>query len=137
VTSSLVAVVLVAVLSTEAADELTGTWRRGDAERGGGSLLLRQDGTSLRFQLELWRGAPSYNSGWVGGRITHANGLRRLVLADEPQCRIVATVSGSRATITQEGTDCGFGHAVYASGVYRRIDRKPPVFVTREGETSK
>jgi hypothetical protein len=57
-----------------ARNDIVGTWRRGDPEKGGGLLLTRQTASMVQFQLECWRGAPSYNSGFLAGEFELANG---------------------------------------------------------------
>jgi hypothetical protein len=49
-------------------------------------------------------------------------------LADAP-CHFVLEFGHNTVKVTQVGSDsdCGFGHAVYANGVYKLVDPKPPV----------
>ena len=127
---------VLAAAPAPAGEGLTGTWQTGEPERAGGRLLVLQEGTRLRFQLEVWRGAPSYNSGRVDGWVAHATGLRTLQISAESGCRIVAAFDGDHAIITQHGNSaaCGFGHAVYADGNYKRVSRAKPVFTSPEGD---
>jgi hypothetical protein len=48
-------------------------------------------------------------------------------LADAP-CHFVLQFGEDSITVTQLGMDfsCGFGHAVYADGVYTLVDPQPP-----------
>lgn len=114
---------------------VTGTWERGDFEKGGGLLLLVDDAGATRFQLQLWRGAPTYNMGWLEGQLKVKDAKASFVSREGGwTCRIDFVFSGTSATLRQvEGSDaeCGFGHAVYADGTYVRKSRQKPVFQKR------
>ena len=114
---------------------LTGTWERGDFEKGGGLLLLIDETGATRFQLQLWRGAPTYNMGWLEGQLRVKDAKATFVSREgDWTCRIDFVFSGSNATLRQvEGSDaeCGFGHAVYADGTYIHKSRRKPVFQKR------
>ena len=114
---------------------LTGTWERGDFEKGGGLLFLIDDPGGTTFQLQLWRGAPTYNMGWLKGQLKVKDAKASFVSREgEWTCRIDFVFSGASATLRQvEGSDaeCGFGHAVYADGTYVRKSRRKPVFQKR------
>ena len=114
---------------------LTGAWERGDFEKGGGLLLVIDDPGATRFQLQLWRGAPTYNMGWLEGPLSVKDAKATFVSREGGStCRIDFVFSGSNATLRQvEGSDaeCGFGHAVYADGTYIRKSRRKPVFQKR------
>jgi hypothetical protein len=114
---------------------LTGTWERGDFEKGGGLLLLIDDAGVTRFQLQLWRGAPTYNMGWLEGQLKVKDAKASFVSRENGStCRIDFVFRETNATLRQvEGSDaeCGFGHAVYGDGTYVRKSRRKPVFQKR------
>jgi len=114
---------------------LTGTWERGDVEKGGGLLLLVDEPGATRFQLQLWRGAPTYNTGWLEGELSVKDAKATVVSREGGgTCRIEFVFSASSAILRQvEGSDadCGFGHAVYADGTYIHKSRRKPVFQKR------
>lgn len=111
---------------------LTGTWERGNPEKGGGILRIIEEAGETRFQLELWRGAPSYNMGWLEGKLSVKDAKASFVKREADWiCQIDFVFDGTKATLRQvEGTGagCGFGHAVSADGVFIRKSRKRPEF---------
>jgi hypothetical protein len=110
---------------------LTGTWEWGDAERGGGFLLVVDEPTQVRFQLQLWRGAPSYNMGFLEGQLSVKDGKATFSSREaDMACDITFAFQGNKVVLRQTGSDaaCGFGHAVAADGTYERTSRKKPVF---------
>ncbi len=129
-TAILLSLVVLSPLAISA-DSLTGTWDRGDPEKGGGRLLTKHDGQRVRFQMECWRGAPSYNSGFVAGEFAVEAGKgtfeAKVVVG---RCELHFAFSDQMVVIRylNESTDCGFGYAVYANGKYRRTSRDEPSF---------
>ena len=110
---------------------LTGTWEWGDTQRGGGELLVIEEPTRVRFQLELWRGAPSHNMGFLEGTVTVKDGRGRFSSREAGMaCDIDFTFQQDKVVVHQTGTDaaCGFGHEVYADGTYKRTSQRKPVF---------
>lgn len=111
---------------------LTGTWERGNPEKGGGVLRIIDEAGVATFQLELWRGAPSYNMGWLEGKLSVKGALASFVKREaNSTCQIDFAFDGAKATLSQlqgPSVDCGFGHAVSADGTFIRKSRKRPVF---------
>ena len=109
-----------------AAPSWTGTWTR-----DGGTLAVVDDAQGTRFQLQLSRGAPSYNMGFLEGRLTVKDGRATFahVEAGMP-CEIAFTFTRGSAVLERIGDDSGclFGFQVHADGTYRRISRKKPKF---------
>ena len=107
-----------------------GTWKRGDPERGGGQLLTARKGAAVRFQLELWRGKPSYNSGFVEGTFTPAGSKGAFRSQDRGvPCGLEFEFSRTDVVVRQDpAADCGFGFGVFADGRYRRTSAKTPRF---------
>jgi hypothetical protein len=128
-----VALVLLAGGGAPATPSLTGTWTWGgeDAEEAGGTLVVIDDAEGTRFQLQLSRGAPSYNMGFLEGRLTVKDGRATFahVEAGMP-CEIAFTFTRGSAVLERIGDDSGclFGFQVHADGTYRRISRKKPKF---------
>ncbi|MDT9001756.1 hypothetical protein RQP53_20940 [Paucibacter sp. APW11] len=125
--------VLLAVLQGEAiAADMSGTWEYNGPAESGMWLKTKQEGSTLRFQLELQRGAPSYNSGWIDGELELRRniGVFRKVLDYGGTCEIGFQFSPEYVELRQLGdvSGCGFGHNVYADGVLRRKTHSSPKF---------
>ncbi len=110
---------------------VSGTWGHGDPEKGGGRLLTKLVGGDVQFQLECWRGAPSYNSGFLSGqfRVMNDRGSFRS-RGPGGACELEFLFSANEATVRYIGDsrECGFGQGVYANGRYRRTSGKAPQF---------
>ncbi len=126
-------------------DTLSGTYKfdRGD----GGFCALRAvlqpfvtPYEEVVVELFCLRGPPSYNSGYAEPqKILISNNIAVYSVPEEyfhvveeftdAPCHFVFQFDKNTVTVTQLGEDfsCGFGHAVYADGVYKLIDSKPPV----------
>jgi len=116
-------------------DNFTGTWTRGELEKGGGRLLTKHEGGRLRFELECWRGAPSYNSGFLEGTLTLSNGegtFQQSSGTGRCELRFVFSDDNVAVRYLNESVDCGFGHGVFANGVYNRTSRDEPTFSERD-----
>ncbi|MET0553369.1 MAG: hypothetical protein ABW221_10050 [Vicinamibacteria bacterium] len=118
------AVLAVALLvAGGAAPSRTGTWTR-----DGGTLAVVEDAQGARFQLQLSRGAPSYNMGFVEGTLEIDAG-RATYESPDGECTITFTFARDTVEVDQARGDdfeCGFGRGVYANGTYRRTNRKKP-----------
>ena len=92
------------------------------------------------IELFCLRGPPSYNSGYASPqKVILSNNLAVYSVSEEyfhvieefaeAPCHLVFQFGKDIITVTQLGMDfsCGFGHAVYADGVYKLVDPKPPV----------
>jgi hypothetical protein len=110
----------------------TGTWRLGgDPEKRGARLVTKHNAGEVEFQLECWRGAPSYNSGYIAGRVTLVRDKGTFRSADESgTCELTFVFSDNKVVIehVDGALECGFGGAVYANGQYRRTSRQVPRF---------
>ena len=91
--------------------------------RGGGEagawLHTEKNGSTIRFNLELNRGSPSYNSGTASGEFTLNHHLGVYRTHDLPECTLIFAFIGNTVEIQQLGSDsdCGFGFGVMASHV--------------------
>lgn len=80
----------------------------------------------IHFQLDCCNGAPSYHLGSASGDIIEMGNAavyqREDPLFDEA-CKLIFIFSDDQVTVYQigESWECGFGHAVYANGVYHRV----------------
>lgn len=112
--------------------DLTGIYSTSWNEYGGCILQVFHqisNGSFDEIELELYcsRGAPSYNMGYA---ITSTITDGRMAVYDSPstfgECFIVFTFEEMKVTVDQIGGSCGFGHAVYANGVYQLNDNSKP-----------
>jgi hypothetical protein len=122
-------------------DQVSGKYLLDRGENGGCVLNVVLEPTNeIGFDLFCIRGALSYNSGYGIGKIL----IRNNVAVYSPRffsgdvCNIVFQFEEDKVTVTQFGSDfdCGFGHAVYADGVYELVDIKPPQLGCLHGENS-
>ncbi len=117
---------------------LTGTngWST-DVEGQGCSMavmhrLLMTSQHVLEFELLCNRGAPSFNMGYLVGVVPMAEGVAVYTHLNDmfgETCSITFDFSsGDAAKVVQIGTDyaCGFGHGVYVTGLYQKIDANLP-----------
>lgn len=86
---------------------------------------------SVRVQIECNRGAPSYNLGFLDEHLPiHSGTVVHMTSEHSGSCRITIAFHGTRAVVTEDGTDitCGFGAGVSVAGVYDRTSRRSPPF---------
>lgn len=128
--SILLAFILVVAAGTAYAGDVTGSWEVAGPAQSGAWLKTHQTGSTVRFQLELSRGAPSYNTGWIEGEIdlvgTHGVFRRN----ENGLCEISFDFARKSVLIQEdpERQECCFGHNVHADGTLRRKSTKPPKF---------
>lgn len=118
------------------AGERTGSWGVRGPAGSGKWLKALHEGNSVRFQLELSRGAPSYNSGWLEGEF-ELKGNTGTFRSEDGACEILFTFrpAAVRLSYVEDRNACGFGHNVWADGTLRRTSRKPPKFSTGDPRT--
>jgi hypothetical protein len=103
----------------------TGTW----VKRGGSTLLVIDPGKFADFQFELSGGPPSFNQGFLQGKLSIIGGKATFVHPEMPECKIVFTFHAHSVVVEQVNLgDCGFGSGVYALGTYKLQNRKPASF---------
>jgi hypothetical protein len=112
-------------------DKVSGTYKLIRSDGSGCTILIllepRMDPfDKISFELFCIRGAPSYNSGHAIDMILLSNDMA--VYSPSDTCNIVFQFFPTSIIVNQIGLDfdCGFGHAVYADGVYTLTDNKPP-----------
>lgn len=129
-TPLIIRVFLLTGCGTAYANDVTGSWAyKGQAESG---MWLKTEATGhkVRFQLEIARGAPFYNSGWIEGEFD-LNGTSGVFQTSEyGNCEITFKFTRSYVRIMEsEGKrQCGFGHNVYADGMLKLKSRSRPKF---------
>jgi len=113
-----------------------------DVEKGriGTIFIYHETDTTILFYIDLNRGAPSYNMGSLYGRvkITSDTGLfySKFAYADMG-CKWIFHFTKNSLTIktVDEQDYCGFGHAVFADGEFKRKSNKSEdFFENMEGE---
>lgn len=106
-----------------------------DGETFGNSGELKVvtlDSEHLLVSLEVSIGAPSYNSGIMVDTLYYKNNIAiyKNQCESDASCVITLQFSKSGVTVTQEQNDlnfgCGFGHAVFADGFYKRRKNSKP-----------
>ncbi len=98
----------------------------------------------VAVELFCLGGPPAYNSGSTSPKkILMSNNIavysvpedyfydnpEFMYLESDAPCHFVLQFDYNTVKVTQLGSDfsCGFGHGVYANGVYKLVDAKPPV----------
>lgn len=106
-----------------------GLYGFGDLEQRSGILSMSEIRPGiLFFQLDVNRGAPSYNMGYIEGEFTFSNGVASYETTEyHDLCRLTFELRDAKMIVSQTGQDfeCGFGHAVYADGEYIKKDSEP------------
>lgn len=104
-----------------------------EGESGGILAVYPKSETTILFNLELSRGAPSYNSGtMVQDLIIDKNGKADLILNDDfYNCHLSFIFTPINVSIKELNEDgCGFGYGVSATGLYQKIDQAIPLYFT-------
>lgn len=111
--------------------DVTGYYRLDRSDDEGCKLLAQQAtpaaGTadSVRVLLDCWIGPPSHNQGSIDAVVALADGE---AVYPGAECTLRFAFASDGATVTQDGTACGFGAGVRAAGDFRRLSGTPPVF---------
>jgi hypothetical protein len=104
-------------------------------------LFYPTSDSSVIFNIDLNKGAPSYNMGSLTERLVFKNNEAIFFESDSFgfNCKINFKFSGDKVVVSTDGdySDCGFGNGVQADGEFKLIDSKiPKYYVTCEGEKS-
>lgn len=88
---------------------------------GGTLVLVKTEGNTYRFWLDVLTGPPGWNRGETDGTITFKNdtaGYEFSFEDDDHPCILKFKVSGKTISINSQSTSlhCGFGNGVYADG---------------------
>jgi uncharacterized protein YecT (DUF1311 family) len=104
-----------------------------DGEKYGyfGDIEVKQlSKKEIVIRLFVCKGAPSYNSGTLLDTILFKNNKAVYTTVDDTTCKITFTFYKRKISVDQEAEDpnnaCGFGHAVFADGYYRKQNSKVP-----------
>jgi hypothetical protein len=117
------------------ASDFTGSWQYKGPAESASWLKTEQRSQQLRFELELNRGAPSYNSGWIQGEAElHGSTALFRKTIDGKLCEITFRFSPEKVELKQGGDEfgCEFGFNVYADDTLRRISHTKPKFSTSD-----
>ena len=116
----------------------TGTWSWNGKDGAGGLLLVFQEGKEARFQLECNRGGPSYNSGFLEGKMTIHGSSGVFKSNENGPCEILFEFRKNRVLVkhNNEAWECGFGYGVLATGDYKCNSHKRPKFYMGDSRNS-
>ena len=88
------------------------------------------DSAHIAMSFYVCKGAPGYNSGSFVDTLDYENSIVVYTTDQDPSCRITFTFSKSGVAVDEIANNynngCGFGHAVVASGFYKKISSKEP-----------
>lgn len=123
---------------TALAQTMTGTWSWSGENESGGYLATIQTKSKVRFELEIMRGAPSYNHGLIEGEFDISGNKGVFQSTDFGSCEIFFDFQKTKVVLTQpsEKTDCGFGYGVYPDGSYILSSHKEPKFSAGDPRTT-
>lgn len=107
----------------------------GDIEKGrvGSVMVYPETDSTILFYFDLNRGAPSYNSGELYGRLKVINGKGLFYwksIDSEIGCKLGFQFSEKLLTVEhiQNQDACGFGFSVWANGEYLQKSTEIPVY---------
>jgi hypothetical protein len=96
-------------------------------EDGGPSaelIVAKMEGDQYHFWLNISRGWPSYNNGFISGSVVLIKGKGTYIQQDpygDGNCVLHFTFKPLLIEIVSEGYEhCGFGHNVYADGSFKK-----------------
>lgn len=117
--------------SVTATETFTGSWEQLGQNESGLWLDTEQNKNTVKFQLEVSKGAPSYNSGWIQGEVELKNNVGHFRKSmGSGLCEISFHFKTKSVELKQSGdySGCGFGYSVFAIGVLKRTSHKQPKF---------
>jgi hypothetical protein len=93
-------------------------------------LALGHNKLKVQFDGIYMTVSKSPNMGYASGEAIIAGNVATFVPVDTQGCKITMTFLPGKLKVTQDGSDadCGFGHNVYATGIYRKIRSGKPKF---------
>jgi hypothetical protein len=95
------------------------------------------DSSRIAISFFVCKGAPSYNMGTFVDTLAYRNNVAiHTTPEDDTTCKIKFTITKKGITVEQYQADvnfgCGFGHAVFANGFYKKISSKVPIIADIE-----
>lgn len=106
----------------------------GDSGRLGTISVYPDSDSTLLFYLELNSGGPSFNNGAIVGQmIIYSPGEADFTLIDESRylnCSMNFWFTNDSLYVrtNNQTDDCGYGHGVYSSGDFKRVDSETPQY---------
>jgi hypothetical protein len=99
-------------------------------------LALGHHKLKVQFDGIYMTPAKSPNMGYAMGEADIEGNIARFKPPDTERCEITLVFLPGKLKVTQDGSDadCGFGHNVYATGIYRKISGGKPKFESPGGE---
>jgi len=143
---NLLLITLLSIISSSYGQDLEygGTYTYGTTPDSGSTGVIYvypNSDSTLLFYLELNRGAPSYNSGTIVGQMNiYSPGEADFTLIKENDyinCSMNFWFSNDSLFIrtNDKADDCGYGHAVYSHGDFKKIKKDiPEYFIDMSGE---
>jgi hypothetical protein len=122
---------LLCASSAATAQPFTGRWEQRGQNESGLWLVTEQIKNTVKFEIALSRGAPSYNSGWIQGEVELKGNLGHFnKITESGVCEISFRFEAKQVELKQEGDyrGCGFGYGVHADGVLKRTSNKKTRF---------
>jgi len=121
---------LVSIPLIAGAQEFTGTWERRGENESGMWLKSREESGIVKFQLEISRGAPSYNSGFLEGEFVLKGAGGVFSSKEVGNCEISFRFDSARVVLEESkyGGECGFGYGVHAHGELELRSHSSPEF---------
>jgi hypothetical protein len=118
----------------------TGTYKMGSKTGYNGTIrvkLINRD--TIVMSLYVCIGPPNYNSGSFVDTLVYQNHRAVYHHAEsDTTCRIIFSFTGKEVSVEQVQPDpnsgCGFGHAVFADGYYKKVSAKVPVIQEEDDE---
>ena len=92
---------------------------------------------NIMFYMDISTGAPAYNTGSLYGRLklNKKTGNYEYLPVEDGDCKLIFVNKGNAIGVKTISGDCGFGHNVYADGLYYLTDAKNPTyFSSRAGK---
>jgi hypothetical protein len=102
-----------------------------------GRILIYPDSdTTVLFYIDIGKGAPSYNMGFLYDRVRITND-RAIYESGTHDCRWTFLFAENKIIVKTLGQshDCGFGGGIFADGIFERTSKVISMyFVNGEGE---
>ncbi len=101
-----------------------------EKRRIGSISIYPETDSTILFRIDLNRGAPSYNMGSLYGRVKTARDTGIFYTTKDDYegkgCKWIFYFTKNKLKIktVNEENNCGFGHAVYADGEFKRKSNK-------------